>query len=111
MATTIPVSGTSLLTVKSVQTKTQEARVLESFLSSLLPNDLLDILDANPNLPTPRQSKKTGIPVYRDDVLLPQITADLKIHLPRQPVTSREKSHRSTVLKLMLSLKGILHFK
>lgn len=58
MGATIHVSGTQLLTIKSVQTSTQEACVLDSFLSSLFPNDLLDVLDANPNLPWPHAEQK-----------------------------------------------------
>lgn len=58
----------------------------------------------------PTQSQKTGILVHRDDVLLSQIRGDPKINLPCQPIISRKKAHKSTVLKPnMLSLRGTPH--
>ena len=58
----------------------------------------------------PTQSQKTGILIHRDDVLLSQIRGDPKINLPCQPIISRKKAHKSTVLKPnMLSLRGTPH--
>ena len=96
--------------VKTGQTSTLEGYILESFLSSLFPNDPLGVLDTNPNIPVPTQSKKTEILVDRDDILLPQIRGDPKINVPCQPIIFRKKAHKSMVLKLnMLSLRGIPH--